>query len=99
MKKIQEEMDEEKKKLMLQAAEAEAAARAAREAEEAEANALMAEEADAEAMADQLAQLEAKILHNDTLPDQTEAMRLDLQRKQAEMSERRMEEQRLAQAL
>jgi len=99
MKKIQAEMDEEKKKLMLQAAEAEAAARAAREAEEAEANALMAEEADAEAMAAALKQLEAKILHNDTLPDQTEAMQLDLQRKQAEMAERRLEEQRLAQEL
>lgn len=99
MKKIQAEMDEEKRQLMLEAAAAEAAAAAARDAELAEMNALEAEESDVAQMAEQLSQLEAKILHNVQLPDQTNMLKLDLQRKQSEMAERRMEEQRLAQAL
>eukprot|EP00658_Telonema_sp_P-2_P083741 TRINITY_DN9147_c0_g1_i5.p1 TRINITY_DN9147_c0_g1~~TRINITY_DN9147_c0_g1_i5.p1 ORF type:complete len:698 (+),score=208.67 TRINITY_DN9147_c0_g1_i5:111-2204(+) len=99
MKAIVAEMDEEKKKLMLEAARAEASARAAKDAEQAELDALQAEEQEAAQMQAQLQALEAKILHNDTLPDQTNAMKLDLQRKQAEMAERKRRESRLAQEL
>merc|ERR1711865_293645 len=99
MAKIQNEMDEEKRELMLQAAQAAAAAQAAKEGELEAEQALEEAEEEQAAMAAQLEQLEAKILHNETLPDNTAQMQLDLKRKQAEMAERRAEEQRLAQEL
>ena len=84
MAKIQNEMDEEKRELMLQAAQAAAAAQAAKEGELEAEQALEEAEEEQAAMAAQLEQLEAKILHNETLPDNTAQMQLDLKRKQVQ---------------